>query len=138
VTQSAGTATATYPTGTQFAIDGGGYHAVVTEVGAGLRSFEADPGTGPFGAAPGPSPSGRYPLVWSYAAEDPVHAAAGQLLTPWPNRVADGRYTFDGQAHRQHPARPGSWTCPSPPEPTPSTVSPGGCPGGRSSTPATR
>jgi len=108
VTQSAGTATATYPTGTQFAIDGGGYHAIVTEVGAGLRSFEADPGTGPFGAAPGPSPSGRYPLVWPYAAEDQVHAAAGQLLTPWPNRVADGRYTFDGQAQQldlSEPAR---------------------------------
>ena len=30
---------ATNPTGRQFAISGGGYHAVVTEVGAGLREL---------------------------------------------------------------------------------------------------
>lgn len=100
VTQSEAVRTAANPTGTQFAISGGGYHAVVTEVGAGLRSLEADPGTGPFDAVPGPSPAGRYPLVWAYAAGEPVHAAAGQLLAPWPNRVADGRYEFDGEARQ--------------------------------------
>src|SRR4029078_5122507 len=24
----------------------------------------------------------------------------GQLLIPWPNRVRDGRYEFDGQSHQ--------------------------------------
>jgi aldose 1-epimerase len=100
VTQPAAVRVAANPTGTQFAISGGGYHAVVTEVGAGLRSLEAEPGTGPFDTSPGPGPDGRYPLVWSYRADEPPHAASGQLLTPWPNRIADGRYEFDGQARQ--------------------------------------
>ncbi|HEV2636255.1 MAG TPA: aldose 1-epimerase family protein [Actinocrinis sp.] len=96
VTQPDPARAAANPTGTQFAIDGGGYHAVVTEVGAGLRSLEADPGVGGLGDGPGPAESGRYPLIWTYPAEQAVHAGSGQLLAPWPNRVADGRYEFDG------------------------------------------
>lgn len=108
VTQPASARAAVHPTGTQFAISGGGYHAVVTEVGAGLRSLEAEPGTGPLPTEAGPCESGRYPLIWSYPAEEPIHAGAGQLLMPWPNRVADGRYEFDGtpqQLDLSEPAR---------------------------------
>lgn len=100
VTQPEPARAAANPTGTQFAISGGGYHAVVTEVGAGLRSLTADPGTGGLGDAPGPAEDGRYPLVWTYAAAEFVHAGAGQLLTPWPNRIADARYKFDGESRQ--------------------------------------
>lgn len=72
------------PTGRQYEIRHGVFHAVVTEVGAGLRELVVD---------------GR-PLVRGFAADEPVHAGRGQLLMPWPNRVADGRYEVDGSARQ--------------------------------------
>lgn len=74
-----------YPTGRQFSIAGGGYRAVVTEVGAGLRELEFLGGGEP------------RPLVYGFAAQEAAHGGAGQLLAPWPNRVAGGRYRFDGE-----------------------------------------
>ncbi len=73
------------PSGRQFELSGGGYRAVVTEVGAGLRALEH---TGPQGVCP---------LVRGYEEHEAAHSGAGQLLAPWPNRVADGRYRFDGE-----------------------------------------
>jgi aldose 1-epimerase len=71
-------------TGTQYELEAGGYHATVTELGAGLRGLR-------FG--------GIHVVTGFDADELPPHGA-GQLLTPWPNRVDGGRYTFDG-AHYQ-------------------------------------
>jgi aldose 1-epimerase len=72
------------PTGRQFEISGGGYRAVATEVGAGLRLLEhtADGGT--------------RPLLAGYPEHETVQHGAGQILLPWPNRIAGGSYTFDG------------------------------------------
>lgn len=67
--------------GDQFEITGGGYRAVVTECGAGLRVLEH---------------AGR-PLVHGYAESEMAEAARGQLLMPWPNRIRDGAYSFDGR-----------------------------------------
>ncbi|MFL6135368.1 MAG: aldose 1-epimerase family protein [Nocardioidaceae bacterium] len=69
------------PSGEQYEISGGGYRAVVTECGAGLRLLEYD---------------GR-PLVLAYPESEQSPAGRGQLLAPWPNRIRDGRYTFAGQ-----------------------------------------
>lgn len=69
------------PSGEQFEIRGGGYRAVVTECGATLRRLEYD---------------GR-PLVHGFPEDVPATAGRGQLLVPWPNRIRDGRYTFDGR-----------------------------------------
>lgn len=73
------------PTGRQFAISGGGYRAVVTEVGAGLRELghHAD--------------GALRPLLLGFGEQETVRSGAGQLLAPWPNRVAGGRYSFDGE-----------------------------------------
>ncbi|MEZ0091998.1 aldose 1-epimerase family protein [Streptacidiphilus sp. EB129] len=68
------------PTGPQQVIEYGDYRAVLTGVGAGLRGL---------------SHRGR-PLVVKYPAEQAPPGGAGQLLAPWPNRVRDGRYGFDG------------------------------------------
>jgi len=68
------------PSGAQAEIAAGGYAAATTEVGAGLRTLTLD---------------GR-PLVAGYAETAMCGAGRGQVLVPWPNRVADGRYTFDG------------------------------------------
>ncbi|MBS2963012.1 aldose 1-epimerase family protein [Actinocrinis puniceicyclus] len=73
------------PTGRQFALESGGYRAVVTEVGAGLRELEHL------------GPQGPRPLIHGFAADQAAQGGAGQLLAPWPNRVAGGRYRFDGQ-----------------------------------------
>jgi aldose 1-epimerase len=69
--------------GNQYEISAGPYEAVVTEQGGSLRVLRHD---------------GR-PLILSYDADEPVPAAAGQLLAPWPNRIDHGRYTFDGESY---------------------------------------
>jgi aldose 1-epimerase len=71
----------TAPSGDQFEIAAGGYRAVVTECGATLRVLEHD---------------GR-PLLHGFGEDEMSAAARGQLLMPWPNRIRDGRYTFDGR-----------------------------------------
>ena len=73
------------PTGRQFEIAGGGYRAVATEVGAGLRLLEH--------TADGPA----RPLIAGYGEHEQAAHGAGQILLPFANRVADGVYTFDGE-----------------------------------------
>lgn len=68
------------PTGEQLAIADGSARAVVTEVGAGLRSFEVD---------------GR-PYCESFTAEQSPPRGSGAVLLPWPNRVRDGRWSWHG------------------------------------------
>ena len=62
----------------------GSYHAVVTEIGGGLRVLEHD---------------GRQ-LVRPYPAGEVRPRYTGNVLAPWPNRIADGRYEFDGETHQ--------------------------------------
>jgi aldose 1-epimerase len=69
------------PSGEQFEISGGSYRAVVTECGASLRLLEYD---------------GR-PLVLGWPEDAQTSSGRGQLLAPWPNRIRDGRYSFQGR-----------------------------------------
>ena len=65
---------------------------MVTEVGATLRSYQVD---------------GR-DVVHGFAVDEVVKGGRGQNLLPWPNRIRDGRYTFDGvdqQLALSEPAR---------------------------------
>jgi aldose 1-epimerase len=71
-------------TGEQFEIRAGGYRAVVTESGAALRLLEH---------------AGR-PLVDGFAEDEMPSGGRGQLLMPWPNRIQDGRYEFDGSTYQ--------------------------------------
>jgi aldose 1-epimerase len=80
------------PSGEQYEISGGGYRAVVTECGAGLRLLEYD----------------GQQLVAGYGLDAMAPSGSGQLLLPWPNRIQDGTYTFEGTEHRlalSEPAR---------------------------------
>ena len=70
--------------GREFALRSGPYDAVVTEVGGGLRVLRHD---------------GR-DVVRSYAADRVRPRYSGVVLAPWPNRVADGAYEFDGESHQ--------------------------------------
>ena len=67
-------------TGTQYAIEAGDYRATVTELGAGLRQLSVA-GTN---------------LVTTFDADELPPHGAGQFLSPWPNRIADGTYIFKG------------------------------------------
>lgn len=68
------------PTGQQHEIRKGDQVATVVEVGAGLRSYTA----------------GSRRILDGYAARDRIDAGRGQLLVPWPNRIRDGRYAWEG------------------------------------------
>jgi aldose 1-epimerase len=72
------------PSGEQIEIELGGQRAVVVEVGAGLRAWSA---------------AGRAVLD-GYGADEVCPSGRGQVLTPWPNRVQDGSYEFEGRRHQ--------------------------------------
>lgn len=72
------------PSGDQYEISGGGYRAVVTESGAALRHLEY---------------AGRE-LVDGFAEDEMSFGGRGQLLMPWPNRIRDGAYSFEGRDHQ--------------------------------------
>jgi aldose 1-epimerase len=70
--------------GEQIEIAVGDQQAVVVEVGGGLRSYSA----------------GSRELVDGYRADEMSSSGRGQVLIPWPNRLQDGRYEFDGRRHQ--------------------------------------
>lgn len=71
-------------TGEQHVIESGGTRAVVTEVGAGLREFTVD----------------GVPYVETFGTDTLPPKGCGAILVPWPNRVADGRWTYHGQTQQ--------------------------------------
>ena len=77
--------------GEQYAIAAAGYTAVVTEVGATLRTLAYD---------------GR-PLTAGFSADEIRPVYRGAVLAPWPNRVADGAYEFAGARHQLPLNEPG-------------------------------
>jgi len=66
--------------GTQFVLEAYGYTASIASIGASLRSLQYH---------------GRN-LVVPFDADQVRPFFRGAILAPWPNRVVDGRYTFDG------------------------------------------
>ena len=68
------------PSGEQIRIVAGDQQAVVVEVGGGLRSYSA----------------GSHELVDGYRADEMSSSGRGQVLIPWPNRLQDGSFEFDG------------------------------------------
>lgn len=80
------------PNGTNFEIGYGAFRAEITEVGATLRLFEVA------GA----------PFTESFGEDKTPPLGCGQILVPWPNRVADGRWQLNGvsqQLDLSEPAR---------------------------------
>jgi len=72
------------PSGEQIELVHGDQRAVVVEVGGGLRTYSA---------------AGRE-LLDGYAADAQIPSGRGQVLIPWPNRLEDGAYEFDGRRHQ--------------------------------------
>jgi aldose 1-epimerase len=69
------------PTGEQFEIAFGDQRAVVVEVGGGLRTYSV----------------GKRAVLDGYDVAEIPPSGRGQVLMPWPNRIADGRYEFRGR-----------------------------------------
>ena len=79
------------PSGEQIEIVAGDQRATVVEVGGGLRSYTA----------------GGRELVDGYSADEMSSSGRGQALIPWPNRLQDGSYEFDGRRHQLPLNEPG-------------------------------
>jgi aldose 1-epimerase len=72
------------PSGRQHTIVFGDQQAVVVEVGAALRSYRV---------------AGRNVLS-GYGESEMASSARGQPLIPWPNRLRDGQYSWNGTQHQ--------------------------------------
>ena len=70
--------------GTPISLVSDDYTAEIATVGATLRALRRD---------------GR-DLVRPFSADEVRPAYSGAVLAPWPNRVVDGAYTWDGVAHQ--------------------------------------
>ncbi len=62
----------------------GDQRAVVTEVGAGLRTYTV----------------GGRDVIDGYREDEICPIGRGQVLLPWPNRIEDGQYEFDGTLYQ--------------------------------------
>ena len=68
------------PSGEQYELVFGDQRAVVVEVGAGLRTYDD--------------------LLDGYPVDEMSTSGRGQILAPWPNRIAEGVYAFDGHEYQ--------------------------------------
>jgi aldose 1-epimerase len=68
------------PSGQQIELRRGDQRAVVVEVGGGVRGYDV----------------GDRQVLDPYPLDAMCDGAHGAPLIPWPNRLADGRYSFDG------------------------------------------
>ena len=69
------------PSGEQHELAFGEWRACAVEVGGGLRTLSL----------------GDRELLFGYERDELCGSARGQVLAPWPNRIAEGRYSFDGR-----------------------------------------
>ena len=74
------------PSGDQWTIRSGDDEVTIVEVGGGLRSWTRD----------------GIPVLAGYAADEECTSGRGQQLIPWPNRIRDGQWRFEGE-RRQLP-----------------------------------
>jgi aldose 1-epimerase len=72
------------PTGAEHALERGRQRLVVSEAGGGARSWSVDGSE----------------LLASFGSGTRDGAFAGKPLMPWPNRLRDGRYAFEGAERR--------------------------------------
>jgi aldose 1-epimerase len=72
------------PSGEQFELRHGDQRAVVVELGAGLRRYQV----------------GGRDAIDGYALGERADGGRGQALMPWPNRLRDGRYDWEGETQQ--------------------------------------
>lgn len=72
------------PSGEQFEVTYGNQRATIVEVGGGVREYVV----------------AERAVLDAYPLDAMCDGAHGAVLVPWPNRLADGRYRFDGVDHQ--------------------------------------
>jgi aldose 1-epimerase len=72
------------PSGEQIEIRSGDQAAIVVEAGGGLRLYAA---------------AGRE-LLYGFGIDAMPRSSRGKILVPWPNRIRDGSYEFEGERHQ--------------------------------------
>ena len=72
------------PSGEQIELTRGDHKVVVVGVGGGLRGYWV----------------GDAAVLDDYGVDELCSSGRGQLLSPWPNRIQDGSYEFDGNAYQ--------------------------------------
>jgi aldose 1-epimerase len=77
-------ATTPAPSGEQVEIAYDRQRATVVEVGGGLRTYSV----------------AGHDVLDGYGEEELGTSGRGQVLIPWPNRLEDGRYDFEGRTHQ--------------------------------------
>jgi aldose 1-epimerase len=82
------------PSGEQFRIAHGEHRATIVEVGAGVREYAV----------------GDRHVLDPYPRDAVCDGAHGAPLIPWPNRLADGRYSFDGADYQLALSEPATRT----------------------------
>jgi aldose 1-epimerase len=75
---------ATAPSGGQIEIAFADQRAVLVEVGGGVRSYS----------------QAGLELLDGYGVDEMSTSGRGQVLIPWPNRLQDGSYEFEGRGHQ--------------------------------------
>src|SRR5918912_3116311 len=70
-----------HPSGEQVELVHGEQRAVCVELGGGLRSYRV----------------GERELLDGYALDERCSSGRGQILAPWPNRLQEASYEFEGQ-----------------------------------------
>jgi aldose 1-epimerase len=70
--------------GDQVVLSSGDLRLTVVTVGGGMRELT----------------HGGKPVLWGYGADEVAVGAQGQVLAPWPNRLAGGRYEFEGHRYQ--------------------------------------
>jgi aldose 1-epimerase len=81
---------APFPSGEQFEIAHDEQRATIVEVGGGVREYS----------------DGDRDVLQPYAPDVVCDGAHGMPLIPWPNRLADGRYSFDGRDYQLELSEP--------------------------------
>lgn len=82
------------PSGEQIAIAHGDQRAVITEVGATLRTYV----------------KGGVSVIEGFAADEMPDGARGQVMFPWPNRTDQLPWTFSGRTATPHVDDPSTGT----------------------------
>jgi aldose 1-epimerase len=79
------------PSGRQHTIVFGDQQAIVAEVGAALRSYRV----------------AGHEVLSGHGEREMASSARGQVLIPWPNRLRDGQYSWNGVQHQLPLTEPG-------------------------------
>lgn len=73
-----------FPSGRQYELRRGRQRAVAVEVGGALRAYSVD----------------GFDVIDGFDEHEMCSGARGTPLVPWPNRLRDGRYRFEGETHQ--------------------------------------